>query len=120
MVGFQSTGMARKTVKTFNREFKLGAWLHYLGKAPGWLADEIGINEGYVSELISGKKTNPGIGILLQMSDKLGVTVNQLFEDPPKRDVGDTLRRLSPTQFQILQSLLDEFPGRPPKTPRRK
>jgi transcriptional regulator with XRE-family HTH domain len=45
-----------------------------------------GINEGYLSELISGAKKNPSFEILNQIADFLGIPVNYFNRPPPDRD----------------------------------
>lgn len=80
-----------------------------LGRKAGEVAAKAGINEGYMSELVSGKKRNPSTDKLIAISDELGISISALFRRPPP---GDAIGRLSPDQIETLGTLLDEFKGR--------
>ncbi len=53
-----------------------------MGFSPARVSRETGINEGYISQLISGEKSNPSYGILREIADHIGVPV-AIFEKPP-------------------------------------
>jgi transcriptional regulator with XRE-family HTH domain len=48
------------------------------------LADRVGVRKGFISEIISGKKT-PSYDTLIAMAAALGVQVGELFEDAPTK-----------------------------------
>lgn len=56
------------------------------------IANAMGVSQGYVSQIESGKRQNIGKDILLLASEKLGVTVDWLLSGsgPPPNTVGST------------------------------
>ena len=44
------------------------------------LAEKANVPAGYISELETGKKGNPGLGVLRRLAKALGVTVGELLE----------------------------------------
>lgn len=108
-------GMANKPQQRFNRLY-IGEWLTKLGRRPSELSKASGVDEGYLSQLISGEKNNPSAAQLMAISTELGISVNALYSRPPVVDVTDRVRTLRPDQVEALGALLDEFQGRkPPK-----
>jgi transcriptional regulator with XRE-family HTH domain len=69
------------------RQLYIGQWLRGLGLRQTDMAKETGINEGYISSLISGERDNPSAAILLQIADFMDVPVNYLYKPPPDRNV---------------------------------
>lgn len=101
-LGFQSWGMAQKP----QNQDTIGPWLIVLGRKAGEVARGAKVNEGYLSELISGKKKNPGLTFLQKVAKELGISVSALMKKPPSKSGMD---RLSPGQVEALGSLLDEL-----------
>lgn len=95
-------GMARKRVLTLY----IGQWMSRLGRKPSEVAKATKINEGYLSQLISGEKNNPSGRTLYMISTELGVSINALYEKPPEMDVTGRVQHLSPQQLEALASLL--------------
>ncbi len=96
------------------RKLYIGEWLSRLGRKPVELAKHLDVTEPYVSELISGKKDNPSHILLLDVSEWLGLTVNDLYRPPPDRLAVEAAQRLEPAQLAVLGRLLDDLkrPGR--------
>lgn len=95
-------GMAKKTLY-------LGQWLVALGRSQADLAKAVGKGESYISLLCSGKRKSPGYQLLLDTSDFLGITVNDLFEPPPPLEAIKAAGTLTPAQTAALGRLLDEM-----------
>lgn len=54
------------------------------GKTQTALADEIGVKKGFMSEIISGKKS-PSLETLIALAAALNVPIGDLFEEPQQR-----------------------------------
>lgn len=100
-----------KSVRTLH----LGEWLSRLDRKPVELAKAIGVGESYISLLISGKKNNPSGKLLLDISEFLSLTVNDLYKPPPPPAASDALNHLNPGQLAVLGTLLDQMKPRRPK-----
>lgn len=61
----------------------LGPWIYAAGKTPAEVVRGTGINFGYLSGLISGKKRNPSYEKLKLISEFLKVPVEKLEGPPP-------------------------------------
>ncbi|WP_299558673.1 helix-turn-helix transcriptional regulator [uncultured Sulfitobacter sp.] len=60
------------------------------GKTQAWLADEVGVSRGYMSELLSQKKS-PSHELLLKLASALNVSPAKLFdEESPIPEPGET------------------------------
>ncbi len=99
-------GMVKKPPERFDTLY-IGQWITKLGRKQGEVAKKSGVDEGYMSQLISGEKTNPGGPYLMAISEELGITVNQLYEEPPEIDVTDHIKKLTVEQIDGLKALLD-------------
>jgi transcriptional regulator with XRE-family HTH domain len=86
------------------RKLYLHQWLTRLGKRPVDLANHLNVTESYISNLKSEKRSNPSIAILLEMSEWLGITVNDLFVAPPKAGTLADLKGYSPAAVAQLIS----------------
>lgn len=71
----------------------LGEWLKALGIRPAKLATATGLNEGYISQLINGKKSNPSRDFLKTVATELGLQWRDLYEPPPDRATLEAARR---------------------------
>jgi transcriptional regulator with XRE-family HTH domain len=103
--------MARKRVTQFKKMY-IGEWADRRGVQPRDLADAVGISEGYMSELVNGKKHNPSLAVLMKIVDRLGLErVDDLFQPPPSQEVLNTLGKLSPADQAALSRLLQQARG---------
>src|SRR6185436_1229896 len=70
----ENRGMANRPAKARRREkrepppYFIGEWIRALGARPRDVAKGANVNEGYLSQLISGEKKNPGNGLLLDIA----------------------------------------------------
>jgi transcriptional regulator with XRE-family HTH domain len=102
-----------KAARTSTRKLYLSEWLDRLGRRPVDLARHLGVGESYVSNLRSEKRSNPSIYILIDISEFLGVTVNDLFMPPPK---AGTIGELKTYSTSAVERLLAAKPAEaPPK-----
>jgi len=100
--------MARKPPTQF-KKLHIGEWAERRGIQPRDLADEVGISEGYMSELVNGKKRNPSISILMKIADRLGLrSMDDLFQPPPSEEVLKNIEKLSPADQATLSRLLQQ------------
>jgi len=83
-------------------DLHLGAWLRALEVKPSQVVKDTGINFGYLSELISGKKKNPSFQKLTMIADYLGIEVGELRKAPPAADVLKQISSFSPSALQKL------------------
>jgi transcriptional regulator with XRE-family HTH domain len=107
----KSWAMSRIVEKLF-KPLYVGEWVAgYLAKKglqQEDLAEAIGITDGYLSELMSGKKKNPSAHVLRAISEELGITINDFYNKPPSRSQLDRLKNLSPSDAATLTRLLDQ------------
>lgn len=79
------------------RPLFLGRWLDVLGVKAVEVAAAVEVTESYLSELIAGtEKVNPSSALMLEISEYLNVSVNQLYRPPPSREVVEALRAMGP------------------------
>lgn len=64
----------------------IGEWIRALGYRPVDVVRATGVNEGYLSELISGKKRNPSVSLLADIADFLGIPMGLLRRPPPDQE----------------------------------
>ena len=100
----------RRPQKAVQRLF-IGQWVRALGKRPVDVVRATGINEGYLSELIGGTKTNPSTALLRQIGDSLGIKWHYLYEPPPSKEFIRTATTLDPA---TLARLMDAQPRNGP------
>jgi transcriptional regulator with XRE-family HTH domain len=81
----------------------LGVWLTALGVRPAKVARDTGINEGYISQLISGQKRNPTRSILLRIGKAIGIEWYLLYEPPPPKATLEQLRKYGSGVLQRLE-----------------
>lgn len=82
--------------------FYFGAWLDALGITAAKVAMATGINEGYLSQLASGKKSNPGIAIRKKIGAALDMDWKLLYEPPPNRASIDQLNKFGASVIERL------------------
>lgn len=94
----------RKTVENAEHHIHLGDWLELLETSVSEAADIAGCGQSYISNIISGRKTNINVLYLLKLSDHLGVTINDFYRPLPNRSQLTALQNLSPkAQATILE-----------------
>lgn len=81
----------------------IGPWLIALGAKAADVVRGAKVNEGYLSQLISGQKDNPSDGFLLDVATYLGVTVENLREPPPSPEAIAQTSKLSPDVIARLR-----------------
>jgi transcriptional regulator with XRE-family HTH domain len=84
------------------RELYIGQWIRALGMRPIDVVKGIGINEGYLSELINGKKKNPSGGTLIQIAEFLDIPMNYLYNPPPPQEI---INQTSGIDSSVLERL---------------
>lgn len=84
------------------RAFLLGEWIDALAGGAGLvrgyqthMARELGITQGQVSSMIAGRKVPQSAELLLNLSELIGTTVNDLFKSPPPEAYINRLRPYS-------------------------
>lgn len=90
---------ARQIRKPPTRQFRklyIGEWIRALGYKQVEVVRKTGINEGYLSSLISGAKKNPSYDMLNQIADFLGVPVSYFNRPPPDRQFIEEAAELDP------------------------
>ena len=96
----------KKAVQRPMRHFRLlyiGQWIRALGKRPVDVVRATGINEGYMSELISGGKKNPSGLVLVQIAEYLGIPLSYFYRPPPAQEVLDQVSEIDPAILSRLR-----------------
>ena len=88
--------------KQFKKLF-VGEWIRALNFRQIDVVRATGINEGYLSELISGSKRNPSFEKLNQVAEFLGIPVSYFNRAPPDRQFITEAAELDP---RVLARLL--------------
>lgn len=104
--------MSRSLPKLFKPLF-VSEWVaQWIAQRPGRqqtdLADEAGITDGYLSELMSGKKKNPSAHALYALSEAMGITINDFYQKPPTAAELERFRNLSPSDAAMLSRLMEQ------------
>lgn len=84
------------------RDLHLGEWLKATGRDQKRCAEAAGVDASYISSLIDGRKRNPSAAVMLDISEYLGITVNDLYRKPPPLSAIESLAGLSPTARNTL------------------
>lgn len=107
-----ATTGGKKVYKGDERELRLSEWMDRLSIKSVDLAKELGISESYVSDLRSGRlKKQPGVQLLLRISDFMEITVNDLYTRPPPRDAIRGTERLKPADIAALARINEAMKG---------
>jgi transcriptional regulator with XRE-family HTH domain len=93
----------RPAPKRPSRKLFVGEWVRALGFRQVEVVRATGINEGYLSELISGNKRNPSFDFLSQIADFLGIPVSYFSRPPPDREFIAEASELDP---KVLAKLM--------------
>lgn len=97
----------RKPVQPFKRTFRLlyvGQWIRALGKRPRDVVNATGINEGYLSELVNGRKKNPSAHTLIQIAGYLEIPVDYFYRPPPSQELLEQLSEFDPLVVSRLKT----------------
>jgi len=74
----------------------IGEWCRALDVTPARVSREAPINFGYLSGLISGKKTNPSRDKLEAVARVLGLKVGELYSAPPSARLLEQVSQYDP------------------------
>jgi transcriptional regulator with XRE-family HTH domain len=77
-------------------EVFIGEWLHALDIRPREVSKGARVNEGYLSQLISGQKVNASAAMVKRIGDYLGIDWRKLYERPPNREILRAASKLDP------------------------
>ena len=83
----------------------LGPWIYAAGKTPAEVVRETGINFGYLSGLISGKKRNPSYEKLSLISKFLKVPIEKLEGPPPSVELLNQVADYDPELIARLSKI---------------
>lgn len=84
------------------RELYIGQWIRALGMRPIDVVKGTGLNEGYLSELINGKKKNPSGTTLIQLAEFLDIPMSYLYKPPPPQEVINQASDIDPSILKRL------------------
>ena len=73
----------------------LGEWLAEFEIENGQAAEWAGCDQSYISNIAANRKPNVNVLILLRLSEKMGVTVNDFYRPLPNRSQLSALKNLS-------------------------
>lgn len=86
----------------------IGEWIATLGRKQVDIAKTADINEGYLSQLISGEKQNPSAHVLRRVASALGVPLQALDRPPPPPSAMQAIRsRLGASEMAALAAIWD-------------
>jgi transcriptional regulator with XRE-family HTH domain len=80
----------------------VGQWIRALGKRPRDVARATEINEGYLSELVNGKKKNPSPANLAAIAEFLAIPMHYLYRLPPPKETLEQLAGFDPGTISRL------------------
>lgn len=99
----QKPTIARRRPRPVPPPLYIGEWIRSLGRTPAEVSRGIGRNEGYLSQLISGQKKNPSLGLQQEIADELGIPMEYLRRPPPDKDFIDQAKTLDPAVIDRLR-----------------
>ncbi len=94
----------RKAPQRQFRKLYIGEWIRALGLKQIDVVRGTGINEGYLSSLISGSKKNPSFELLNQIAEFLRIPVSYFNRLPPDREFIAEAAELDPRVLARLMS----------------
>lgn len=101
-IDFVNCGMAKRR-EIEPREIYLGDWLKEWNIGPSEAAKIAGCTQGYISNISRGARPNVNAVYLLNLSEHMGVNVNDFFRPLPSQSQLAPLKNLSPkAQAAIL------------------
>lgn len=81
----------------------IGRWIRALGSRPRDVARGIGMNEGYLSELINSRKTNPSPQIQAAIAEFLDIPVDYFKRPPPTPQAIKEIAEIDPAVIERLK-----------------
>lgn len=93
---FDHRGMPKRRSEPPPPSLYIGQWLAALGLQARQVAKDAKMNEGYLSQLISGERTNPGGSVLFRVATAMGLKIHYLYEPPPPRELVRQAGRIDP------------------------
>lgn len=82
----------------------IGEWIRALGRRQTEIARAASMNEGYLSELCSGKTSKyPSVGLLDDIAEALGIPAAALKRPPPSQETVNQVRDLDPAVISKLR-----------------
>ncbi len=81
----------------------IGQWITRLGLQASEIAADAPINEGYLSELISGGKGNPSHAKLRAIARAMDIPVTYLFVEPPPAAAVDAMSQFDTKTIERLK-----------------
>lgn len=99
----QKPTIARRRPRPASPPLHIGEWIRALGMRPADVARATGRNEGYLSEIINGRKTRPSLGLQQEIADAIGVPVHYFLRPPPPREVIEQAGSLDPSVLARLR-----------------
>lgn len=83
----------------------VGGWIVALGAQPSEVAQKAQMSESYLSQIINGRKKNPGRAIIDDIGRALGIPSYLLYQPPPTKEVIEAARQLGPSILTRLHDL---------------
>jgi hypothetical protein len=94
--------MGKLPTRTY-RPIYLEDWMKVLGRKPIDLAKpHTSVTASYISNLCGTARVNPSALVMLEISETLGITVNDLYKKPPTAGMVETFSSYSPAAQQAL------------------
>lgn len=88
--------MAKTRKPAVLKPLYVGPWIRACKTTPREVVRKIGINEGYLSGIISGKKKNPSSAMLEQIAACLDIPMGNFYKMPPSEAVLDQIADFDP------------------------
>jgi transcriptional regulator with XRE-family HTH domain len=99
--GLVKLAMGRSLKKEARKNF-LGAWIDLLEAEQKAVADAAGVGASYISNICRNVGKRPSIDVMLNISEFLGVSVNDLYKEPPPKSTLDRMADYSPMTRETL------------------
>lgn len=99
----QRPAKRRTASSTQFRPLYIGQWIRALHKRPRDVSKGTGINEGYISQLISGEKKNPSGAKLALIAEYLDIPLGYLYRPPPGQEFLEEAATLDPAILSRLR-----------------
>lgn len=101
-------GMAPQRRREPQPKLFIGEWIHALGMRPRDVARGAGVNEGYLSQLISGQKIKATPGYVRKMANFLGIDWRDMYDPPPSREALRAAATINPATLARLRNKTPE------------
>lgn len=94
-------GMGKLPARQYKPLF-LAEWIARLGHEQSVVVKQTGVSQGYISNLSGGRRANPSAHILREISEYLGISMNDLYLSPPPESDVAAMGRYSPAAREVL------------------